>query len=77
MGGTQSSPVDRTDRRLQELGIRLPAPPTPFGTYVETLQSGRLLFLSGMLPVNSREEMYVEQQHRNGREYTAPVLKST
>ena len=37
--------------RLQDLSIRLPAPPTPFGTYVEALQTGNLLFLSGMLPV--------------------------
>jgi enamine deaminase RidA (YjgF/YER057c/UK114 family) len=39
------------DRRLQNLGIQLPAAPTPFGTYVETVQTGNLLFLSGMLPV--------------------------
>ena len=37
--------------RLQELGILLPAAPTPFGTYVEALKTGNLLFLSGMLPV--------------------------
>ena len=38
------------ERRLQELGITLPAPLEPFGTYVEAVQSGSLLFLSGMLP---------------------------
>src|SRR5205814_9429255 len=38
------------ERRLQELGIELPAPPDPFGTYVEAVQTGNLLFLSGMLP---------------------------
>jgi hypothetical protein len=35
---------------LKALGIKLPAPPEPFGTYVEAVQPGNLLFLSGMLP---------------------------
>ena len=47
------------ERRLLELGIELPAPPTPFGTYVETLQAGSLLFLSGMLPVVDHKPKYL------------------
>jgi len=38
------------EQRLKELGIQLPAPPEPFGTYVEAVQTDNLLFLSGMLP---------------------------
>ena len=38
------------EQRLKELGIKLPTPPEPFGTYVEAVQTGNLLFLSGMLP---------------------------
>src|SRR2546425_6955246 len=38
------------EQRLKELGIKLPAPPEPFGTYVEAMQTGNLLFLTGMLP---------------------------
>ena len=41
--------------RLSELGIELPAPPTPLGTYVESSQTGNLLFLSGTLPVANRK----------------------
>ena len=37
--------------RLDKLGIVLPAPPTPLGAYVESSDTGNLLFLSGMLPV--------------------------
>src|SRR5512138_2232131 len=37
--------------RLSELGIVLPAPPTPLGAYVESSDTGNLLFLSGTLPV--------------------------
>src|SRR2546430_17469083 len=37
------------EQRLKDLGIKLPPPPEPFGTYVEAVQTGNLLFLSGML----------------------------
>ena len=39
------------ERRLKELGIDLPHPPTPLGAYVEAVRAGNLLFLSGTLPV--------------------------
>ena len=35
--------------RLSDLGIHLPDAPTPFGAYVPAVQTGNLLFLSGML----------------------------
>jgi len=47
------------ERRLIDLGIELSAPPTPFGNYVEVLQSGNLLFLSGMLPVVDHKPKYL------------------
>jgi enamine deaminase RidA (YjgF/YER057c/UK114 family) len=42
------------EQRLVELGINLPAPPEPFGTYAEAVQTGNLLFLTGMLPTEGR-----------------------
>jgi enamine deaminase RidA (YjgF/YER057c/UK114 family) len=39
------------EQRLKELGIDLPRPPAPLGAYVEAVQAGNLLFLSGTLPV--------------------------
>jgi enamine deaminase RidA (YjgF/YER057c/UK114 family) len=56
---TADSQPGGADRRLQDLGIQLPAAPTPFGTYVETAQTGNLLFLSGMLPVVDHKPKYV------------------
>jgi enamine deaminase RidA (YjgF/YER057c/UK114 family) len=47
------------ERRLKELGITLPAPPAPFGTYVEAVQTGNLLFLSGMLPTEGHQARIV------------------
>src|ERR1700726_2110737 len=41
--------------RVSELGLVLPAPPTPLGAYVESSDAGNLLFLSGILPVVDRK----------------------
>ena len=47
------------EQRLQELGITLPAPPEPFGAYVEAVRTGDLLFLSGMLPTEGRQAAFI------------------
>ena len=41
------------EHRLRELGLTLPEPAEPLGTYVEAVQTGNLLFLSGVLPTES------------------------
>ena len=46
----QASP----EQRVRELRLTLPTPVEPFGTYVEAVQTGNLLFLSGMLPTEDR-----------------------
>jgi enamine deaminase RidA (YjgF/YER057c/UK114 family) len=45
--------------RLAKLGIKLPPPPEPFGTYAEAVQTGNLLFLTGMLPTEGRAAMFI------------------
>jgi len=48
---TRASPRSGSaEQRLKELHIELPAPPEPFGTYAKAVQTGKLLFLTGMLP---------------------------
>ena len=47
------------EQRLKELGIELPAPPEPFGTYAEAVQTGNLLFLTGMLPTEGRGAKFI------------------
>src|SRR5258705_581244 len=47
------------EQRLKELGIKLPAPPEPFGTYAEAVQSGNLLFLTGMLPTEGLTAKFI------------------
>ena len=46
------------EQRLNELGITLPAPPEPFGAYVEAVETGNLLFLSGMLPTEGLSSVW-------------------
>src|SRR5579864_3223357 len=54
-----SSRPASAEERLKELGIQLPAPPQPFGTYAEAVQTGNLLFLTGMLPTEGREAKFI------------------
>jgi enamine deaminase RidA (YjgF/YER057c/UK114 family) len=56
--GESSWPAS-AEQRLKELGIKLPAPPQPFGTYAEAVRTGNLLFLTGMLPTVSREAKFI------------------
>jgi enamine deaminase RidA (YjgF/YER057c/UK114 family) len=56
--GESSRPAN-AEQRLKDLGIKLPVPPEPFGTYVEAVQTGNLLFLTGMLPTEGRAAKFV------------------
>jgi enamine deaminase RidA (YjgF/YER057c/UK114 family) len=72
------------ERRLQELGIELTPAPTPFGAYVESVQTGNLLYLSGMLAVGHEprfvgrlgKEFDVEQGREAARIASLNVLSA-
>jgi enamine deaminase RidA (YjgF/YER057c/UK114 family) len=66
--------------RLARLGIHLPDAPAPFGAYVPAVQTGNLLFLSGMLATSGHTAKVVGVLGKNldikaGREaaYTAAL----
>ncbi len=59
VGTHEGSLPASAEQRLKQLGITLPASPEPFGTYVEAVQSGNLLFLSGMLPTEGHEARFI------------------
>ena len=50
MAAASSGAQASAEQRVRELGLTLPPPVEPFGTYAEAVQTGNLLFLSGMLP---------------------------
>jgi enamine deaminase RidA (YjgF/YER057c/UK114 family) len=58
ISGEESQAVS-AEQRLKELGIVLPAPPEPFGVYVEAVQTGNLLFLTGMMPTEGRAAKFI------------------
>ena len=55
----ESSHPPGAEQCLKELGIKLPAPPEPFGAYAEAVQTGNLLFLSGMLATEGHGAKFV------------------
>src|SRR2546422_2892940 len=57
--GVDSSRPATAEQRLRQLGIKLPTPPEPFGIYAEAVQTGKMLFLTGMLPTVGREAKFV------------------
>ena len=55
----RSSRPASVEERLKEVGITLPTPPEPFGIYAEAVQTGNLLFLTGMLPTEGRAPKFI------------------
>ena len=59
MVSPKGSQPTSAEQRLRNLGIVLPSAPHPLGAYVEAVQTGSLLFLSGMLPIKDGKPQYV------------------
>jgi len=49
----------KIDARLKELGIELPAPPAPVASYVPTVASGNLVYVSGQVTLGPHGLEYV------------------
>jgi hypothetical protein len=61
---TAQSPIEISrsasgEKRLTELGIALPPPPEHFGIYVDAVQRGNLLCLTGMFQTRGRETKFI------------------
>ena len=46
------------EEKLESLGIKLPTPPTPAGSYVPVIRTGNLLFISGQIPMENGKVMF-------------------
>ena len=51
MPNTEPNTGNVPEERIRELGLELPAAPKPLGAYVPFVRTGRLIYLSGMLPL--------------------------
>ena len=46
------------EEKLTALGIKLPIPPTPAGSYVPAIKTGNLLFISGQIPMEEGKVIF-------------------
>lgn len=46
------------EEKLDLLGIKLPNPPTPAGSYVPAVKTGNLLFISGQIPMEDGKVVF-------------------
>ena len=46
------------EEKLEELGIKLPNPPTPAGSYVPVVRTGNLLYISGQIPMENGKVVF-------------------
>jgi enamine deaminase RidA (YjgF/YER057c/UK114 family) len=58
VAAADNSQLPSAEQRLKEFNIVLPMPTQPFGAYSEAVQTGNLLFLSGMLPTEGHSAKF-------------------
>jgi len=46
------------EEKIKSLGIQLPDPPTPAGSYIPVVKTGNLLFISGQIPMDNGKVVF-------------------
>ena len=46
------------DEKLDALGIKLPTPPSPAGSYVPVVTSGKMVYVSGQIPMEDGKVIF-------------------
>ncbi|MCH7965866.1 MAG: RidA family protein [Nitrosopumilus sp.] len=46
------------EEKLESLGIKIPNPPTPSGSYVPVVRTGNLLYISGQIPMEDGKVIF-------------------
>jgi enamine deaminase RidA (YjgF/YER057c/UK114 family) len=46
------------EQKIESLGIKLPTPPTPAGSYVPAVRTGNLLYISGQIPIEDGKVVF-------------------
>ena len=46
------------EEKIKSLGITLPNPPTPAGSYIPAIKTGNLLFISGQIPMENNKVLF-------------------
>lgn len=56
------------EEKLVSIGIKLPNPPTPAGSYVPVIRTGNLLFISGQIPMEDGKVIFTGKVSDNNLE---------
>lgn len=56
------------EEKIKSLGMTLPIPPTPAGSYVPVVRTGKLLFVSGQIPMAEGKVVYTGKVSDNNLE---------
>jgi enamine deaminase RidA (YjgF/YER057c/UK114 family) len=56
------------EEKLESIGIKLPNPPTPAGSYVPVIRTGNLLFISGQIPMEDGKVIFTGKVSDNNLE---------
>jgi len=46
------------EEKLESIGIKIPNPPTPAGSYVPVVKTGNLLYISGQIPMEDGKVIF-------------------
>jgi len=46
------------EEKIESIGVKLPNPPTPAGSYVPVIRTGNLLFISGQIPMEDGKVIF-------------------
>ena len=46
------------EEKLKTLGIKIPNPPTPAGSYIPAVRTGNLLYISGQIPIEDGKVVF-------------------
>lgn len=53
------------EEKLEKIGIILPTPPKPVGSYIPVVRTGNLLFVSGQIPTSNGKVIYSGKVTKN------------
>lgn len=65
-----------SEERLKELGIELPEAPVPAGNYTPAVKTGKLLFISGQIPLENGKVAYTGKVSDSNLETAQKSAKS-
>jgi enamine deaminase RidA (YjgF/YER057c/UK114 family) len=46
------------EQKIESLGIKLPTPPTPAGSYIPVVRTGNLIHISGQIPIEDGKVVF-------------------